>query len=89
MGMRPIVVDTGDSKRELSLRMGAEAFIDFRETEDPVKSVIETSDGVGVHSIFVTAPAAYKNACWSADWGCCYVYWNASFWFGDSRGRSL
>ncbi|CAI7630241.1 unnamed protein product [Penicillium discolor] len=62
MGMRPVVVDTGDSKRELSFRMGAEAFIDFKETEDPVKSVIETADGVGVHGVFVTAPAAYKNA---------------------------
>ncbi|KAJ5514886.1 Polyketide synthase enoylreductase [Penicillium fimorum] len=62
MGMRPIVVDTGSSKRELSLRMGAEAFIDFKETEDPVKSVIEIADGVGVHGVFVTAPAAYKSA---------------------------
>lgn len=62
MGMRPIVVDTGDSKRELSLKMGAEAFIDFKETDDPVKAVIEAADGVGVHGVFVTAPAAYKTA---------------------------
>jgi len=62
MGMRPIVVDTGSSKRELSLRMGAEAFVDFKEVGDPAKAVIETADGIGAHGVFVTAPAAYKNA---------------------------
>lgn len=62
MGMRPIVVDTGATKRDLSLRMGAEAFVDFKETDDPSKVVIETADGVGVHGVFVTAPAAYKTA---------------------------
>ncbi|CAG8054142.1 unnamed protein product [Penicillium nalgiovense] len=62
MGMRPIVVDTGDSKRDLSLDMGAAAFVDFKEVEDPAKAVIEIADGVGVHGVFVTAPAAYKTA---------------------------
>lgn len=62
MGMRPIVVDTGADKRALSLSMGAEAFVDFRETEDAAQAVIQTADGVGVHGVFVTAPAAYKTA---------------------------
>ncbi|KAJ5110522.1 Polyketide synthase enoylreductase [Penicillium argentinense] len=62
MGMRPIVVDTGASKRELSLKMGAEAFVDFIETDDPAKAVINIADGVGAHGVFVTAPAAYKTA---------------------------
>ncbi|CAI7578390.1 Polyketide synthase enoylreductase [Penicillium manginii] len=62
MGMRPIVVDTGASKRELSLKMGAEAFVDFIETSDSAKAVIEIADGVGAHGVFVTAPAAYKTA---------------------------
>ncbi|KAJ5701068.1 Polyketide synthase enoylreductase [Penicillium malachiteum] len=62
MGMRPIVVDAGDSKRELALRMGAEAFIDFRETADPTEAVIQIADGIGAHGVFVTAPAAYKTA---------------------------
>lgn len=61
MGMRPIVVDTGDSKRKLALQMGAEAFVDFKET-DATNSVIKIADGVGVHGVFVTAPAAYKTA---------------------------
>lgn len=61
MGMRPIVVDTGDSKRRLALQMGAEAFVDFMET-DATNSVIKIADGVGAHGVFVTAPAAYKTA---------------------------
>ncbi|KAJ5652928.1 Polyketide synthase enoylreductase [Penicillium longicatenatum] len=62
MGMRPIVVDTGNEKRDLALRMGAEAFVDFKEAADAVAAVIQVADGVGVHGVFVTAPAAYKNA---------------------------
>lgn len=61
-GMRPIVIDTGGEKRKLALEMGAEAFVDFNETDDPAKAVIEVADGVGVHGVFVTAPAAYKTA---------------------------
>lgn len=61
-GMRPIVIDTGAEKRKLALAMGAEAFVDFKETEDPAKAVIETADGIGVHGVFVTAPAAYQTA---------------------------
>ncbi|BCR90083.1 zinc-dependent alcohol dehydrogenase [Aspergillus chevalieri] len=62
MGIRPIVVDTGFTKRTLSLEMGAEAFVDFRETSDPAKAVIDVADEVGAHGVFVTAPAAYKTA---------------------------
>lgn len=61
-GMRPIVIDTGAEKRKLAMAMGAEAFVDFKETEDPAKAVIETADGIGVHGVFVTAPAAYQTA---------------------------
>ncbi|CAI7616720.1 unnamed protein product [Penicillium glandicola] len=62
MGMRPIVVDTGESKQKLALEMGAEAFVDFKEVADSTKAVIEIADGVGAHGVLVTAPAAYKNA---------------------------
>ncbi|CAG8193843.1 unnamed protein product [Penicillium olsonii] len=61
MGMRPIVVDTGENKRTLSLQMGAEAFVDFKET-DASQAVIDIADGIGAHGVFVTAPAAYKTA---------------------------
>jgi propanol-preferring alcohol dehydrogenase len=62
MGIRPIVLDTGASKRALSLEMGAESFVDFEETPDPAAAVIEIADNTGVHGVFVTAPAAYRNA---------------------------
>lgn len=62
MGLRVIAVDTGTEKRDLCLKMGAEAFIDFKETENVAKDVIEVADGVGAHAVFVTAPAAYKTA---------------------------
>lgn len=62
MGMRPVVVDTGAAKRALALEKGAETFIDFRETTDAAQAVVEITDGVGAHGVFVTAPAAYKSA---------------------------
>jgi D-arabinose 1-dehydrogenase-like Zn-dependent alcohol dehydrogenase len=52
MGLRPIVVDTGKDRRKLAMSLGAEYFIDFRET-DPVKSVIDITAG-GAHGVFVT-----------------------------------
>ncbi|KAL4928902.1 zinc-dependent alcohol dehydrogenase [Aspergillus undulatus] len=62
MGIRAIVVDTGAAKRALSLDMGAEAFVDFKETPDTAAAVIKIADGKGGHGVFVTAPAAYKTA---------------------------
>ncbi|KAL3481349.1 chaperonin 10-like protein [Aspergillus californicus] len=62
MGMRPIVVDSGAGKRTLALKMGAEAFVDFREVSDPASAVVQTADGVGGHGVFVTAHAAYPTA---------------------------
>ncbi|KAK5044465.1 hypothetical protein LTR84_010746 [Exophiala bonariae] len=62
MGFRPIAIDTGPAKRELCLRLGAEAFVDFKETTDVTQRVIEITDGEGAHGVFVTAPQAYANA---------------------------
>lgn len=62
MGMRPVVVDTGEAKRALAKEMGAEAFVDFRETENAGEAVTKITDGIGAHGVFVTAPAAYKTA---------------------------
>lgn len=62
MGMRPVVVDTGDAKRTLAMNKGAEAFVDFREATDVAQAVIDVADGVGAHGVFVTAPQAYTSA---------------------------
>ena len=62
MGLRPIVVDSGADKRRLALEMGAEHFVDFRETESAAEEVKRIADGIGAHGVFVTAPAAYGGA---------------------------
>jgi len=62
MGMRPIVVDSGEAKRKLATEMGAEAFVDFKETPDIAAEVKKVAGGVGAHGVIVTAPQAYKDA---------------------------
>lgn len=62
MGLRPIVVDSGDSKRDLCTKMGAEAFIDFKTVPDVAEAVVQAADGIGAHGVFVTAPSAYNGA---------------------------
>ena len=59
--MRPIVVDGGEEKKKLSLELGAEAFVDFREHQDPAEKVKEICDGIGAHGVLVTAYQAYKS----------------------------
>jgi len=57
MGLRPIVVDTGDARAELTKKYGAEHFVDFKKG-DPVEEVIKLTGG-GAHAVFVTAVQAY------------------------------
>jgi alcohol dehydrogenase, propanol-preferring len=61
-GLRPIVVDSGADKKELTLKRGAEAFVDFREVKDVAAEVVRVADGIGAHGVFVTAPSAYPSA---------------------------
>lgn len=53
MGLNVIAVDTGDSKRELSLKLGAKHFIDFKQDkpEEKIPQLIST----GVHAAICTA----------------------------------
>ena len=60
MGMRPIVVDSGESKRDLCMSLGAEVFVDFRETENVVERIKEVTEGLGAHGVLVTAWQSYK-----------------------------
>jgi len=60
MGIRPIVVDTGDERRKLTKSLGAEHFVDFKDG-DPVKEVLELTGG-GAHAVFVTAVQSYPIA---------------------------
>jgi D-arabinose 1-dehydrogenase-like Zn-dependent alcohol dehydrogenase len=62
MGIRPIVIDTGDEKKNLAHELGAEFFIDFKTSEDVAAEVIKLTDGIGAHGVFVTAPQSYPTA---------------------------
>jgi propanol-preferring alcohol dehydrogenase len=59
MGMRPIVVDSGD-KKDLCMKSGAEEFVDFKEHKDVGARVREIAGGIGAHGVVVTAYQAYK-----------------------------
>src|SRR5271154_5923267 len=60
MGLRPIVVDTSEEKKKLALSLGAEHFVDFKDS-NPHAKVVELTEGRGAHAVFVTAPQAYPN----------------------------
>lgn len=53
MGLRPIVVDTGAERKALAEKMGAEAFVDFKEVANPSEEVVALTGG-GAHGVFVT-----------------------------------
>jgi propanol-preferring alcohol dehydrogenase len=63
-GLRVVAVDTGAEKKNLCLSLGAEKWIDFKESKDLVKSIKEATDGFGPHAAVVTAATgeAYKQA---------------------------
>ncbi|KAK9415186.1 putative Alcohol dehydrogenase 1 [Seiridium unicorne] len=61
MGLRIVVVDTGAERRNLAKESGAEAFIDFKEVENPAARVVEITAG-GAHGVFVTAIQSYPIA---------------------------
>ncbi|KAF2489855.1 GroES-like protein [Lophium mytilinum] len=64
MGMRVVGVDGGRDKRELCVKLGCEAFVDFLETKEVAKEVVRITDGKGAHGVFVTATSkqAYETA---------------------------
>lgn len=64
MGLRVVAIDTGKEKKELCLKLGAEKWIDFRETKDLVEDIKAATDGLGPHAAIVTAAnsSAYEQA---------------------------
>lgn len=57
-------LDSGEDKKQLVLSLGAEAWIDFKETQDLVADVKRLTGGFGAHSAIVTAasPSGYTQA---------------------------
>ncbi|CAE6526402.1 unnamed protein product [Rhizoctonia solani] len=61
-GLRVIAIDTGDNKKELCLKLGAETFIDFKAGTISIifegEDVKRAADEVGVHAAIVTSGSA-------------------------------
>jgi propanol-preferring alcohol dehydrogenase len=49
------MTDTGEQKRALALRLGAEKWIDFRESKNLIADVVAATDGLGPHAVIVSA----------------------------------
>ncbi|KZT18912.1 GroES-like protein [Neolentinus lepideus HHB14362 ss-1] len=66
MGLRVVAIDTGEEKKQLCSKLGAEKFIDFKETQDLVQDVKNATDGLGPHAAIVTTASgkAYEQAVW-------------------------
>lgn len=58
MGMRVVGVDGGDAKRDLCMKLGCEAFVDFTKVKSVEEEVVRICDGKGAHGVFVTATSA-------------------------------
>ncbi|KAG7086267.1 hypothetical protein E1B28_002234 [Marasmius oreades] len=63
-GLRVIAIDTGAEKKELCMKLGAERWVDFKETKDLVQDVIQAADGVGPHAAVVAVghPQPFNSA---------------------------
>jgi alcohol dehydrogenase, propanol-preferring len=63
-GLRVIAIDTGADKKALCEKLGAEAWIDFKETDDIVAEVMKVTGGTGAQLALVTAGTSlpYKQA---------------------------
>lgn len=55
MGLRVIAIDSGEEKKKLCLSLGAEHWIDFKESKDLVADIKAASGGFGPHAAIVTA----------------------------------
>lgn len=64
MGKRVIAIDTGKEKEDLCKKLGADHWIDFKQTKDIVKDIKSFTDGLGAHSAIITAATgdAYNQA---------------------------
>ncbi|OKL58145.1 Alcohol dehydrogenase 1 [Talaromyces atroroseus] len=58
MGLRVIVIDSGDEKKMMCESLGAEAFVDFSKSKDVVQDVkAATPGGLGAHAVLLLAVA--------------------------------
>ncbi|PFH49871.1 hypothetical protein AMATHDRAFT_62258 [Amanita thiersii Skay4041] len=64
MGRRVIAIDSGEEKKQLCKELGADQWIDFKQSKDIVADIKAVTDGLGAHSAVITAAsnAAYSQA---------------------------
>ncbi|KAF5368766.1 hypothetical protein D9615_010408 [Tricholomella constricta] len=55
MGLRVLAIDTGDAKKELCMKLGAEKWVDFKESTDLTKDVQAATDGLGPQAAIIAA----------------------------------
>jgi len=58
MGLRVVAVDTGEDKKHLVEKLGAEKWIDFVESKDIVQAIRDATDGLGAHAAVVTTASS-------------------------------
>jgi propanol-preferring alcohol dehydrogenase len=59
-----IAVDTGAEKKKLCLSLGADCFIDFKESKDLIEEIKKVCGGIGPHAAVIASSegAAYNQA---------------------------
>ncbi|KAJ7474384.1 chaperonin 10-like protein [Mycena galericulata] len=57
-GLRVIAIDTGAEKRKFCLQLGADKWIDFKESKDIVAEIMAATDGLAAHSAVITAASS-------------------------------
>jgi len=55
MGLRVLAIDTGETKKKLCLQLGAEKWVDFRESADVINDVRAAADGLGPEAAIIVA----------------------------------
>ncbi|OQE04394.1 hypothetical protein PENVUL_c033G09042 [Penicillium vulpinum] len=54
-GRSPVIIDSEEEKRKLALELGAEAFLDFKESKDLASEVIAICDAIRAHGVMCIA----------------------------------
>ncbi|QRW22147.1 Zinc-binding dehydrogenase [Rhizoctonia solani] len=57
-GLRVIALDTGDEKKALCQKLGAEAFVDFKSSSDLIEEIKKVADGLGPHAAIVASASS-------------------------------
>jgi len=66
MGLRVVAIDTGEEKKNAVFELGAEKWVDFKESKSIAADVIAATDGRGAHAAIVAADnaSAYEQAAY-------------------------